>query len=189
MLWEAVHGRGNTWRGAPVMLRPCMVIVRLRMTDKASLSRSELHSSGRVRPLSQLLPDLQLNQHGFSPPLVFFQRKPRSAEALTCHRVALGEIKLSGGFAPFAPSSGRRANLARWIWLQSRHRQKRKGANACNYRQGALVWTLNPPPPGLSPNKGYNFYQAEALMFKQLHSTSIPFARGENFGDRVWLNA
>lgn len=141
-----MHARGNTWRGAPLMLRPCMVIVRLRMTDKASLSGSELHSSGRDRPLSQLLPDLQLNQHGFSPPLVFFQRKPRSAVASTCHRVALGGIKLSGGFAPFAPSSGRRTNLARWIWLQSRHRQKRTSGNDFNYRQGALVWTVEPPP-------------------------------------------
>lgn len=158
------------------MLRPCMVIVRLRMTDKASLSGSELHSSGRDRPLSQLLPDLQLNQHGFSPPLVFFQRKPRSAEASTCHRVALGEIKLSGGFAPFAPSSWRRTNLARWIWLQSRHRHKRTSGNDFNYRQGALVWTVDPPPPGLSPNKGYDFYQTEALIFKLLHTTTFSFA-------------
>lgn len=74
------------------MLRPCLVNVArvsLRMTDKARVSRSELRRSGRDRPLSQLLPDLQLNQHGFSAPLVFFQCKPRSAMALTCRGVAL----------------------------------------------------------------------------------------------------
>lgn len=109
------------------MLRPCLVDVYrmgLRMTDKACVSRSELHCSGRDRPLSQLLPDLQLYQHGFSAPLVFFQCKPRSAMALTCHRVALNEIKLSNGLATFAPSSRRRKNLARRVRLQSRHRQK-----------------------------------------------------------------
>lgn len=82
--------------------------VGLRMTDKARVSRSELHCSGRDRPLSQLLPDLQLNQHGFSAPLVFFQCKPTSAMALTCPRVALDEIKLSRGLAAFALSLRRR---------------------------------------------------------------------------------
>lgn len=123
------------------MLRPCLVNVSrvgLRMTDKACVSRSELHCSGRDRPLSQLLPDLQLNQHGFSAPLVFFQRKPRSAMALTCHRVALDEIKLSSGLATFAPSSGRGKNLASWLRLQSRHRQKRTCGNAWSHRQGAI---------------------------------------------------
>lgn len=130
--------------GAPVMLRPCLVNVDrvgLRMTDKVCVSRSELHCSGRDRPLSQLLPDLQLNQHGFSAPLVFFQCKPRSAVALTCHSVAHDEIKLSSGLASFAPSSGRSKNLARWVRLQSRHGQKRTCSTAWRYRQGAVKST------------------------------------------------
>lgn len=135
---------GKHMTRGPVMLRPCLVNVArvgVRVTDKACVSSSELHCSGPDRPLSQLLPDLQLNQHGFSAPLVFFQCKPRSAMALTCHRVALDEIKLSSGLAPFAPSSGRGKNLARWIQLQSRHRQKRTCCTAWSYRQGAIMST------------------------------------------------
>lgn len=136
---------GETHDGAPVMLRPCLVNVDrvgLTMTDKVCVSRSELHCSGRDRPLSQLLPDLQLNQHGFSAPLVFFQCKPRSAVALTCHSVAHDKIKLSSGLASFAPSSGRSKNLARWVRLQSRcHGQKRTCGTAWRYRQGAVKST------------------------------------------------
>lgn len=160
----------------PVMLRPCLVDVYrmgLRMTDKACVSRSELYCSGRDRPLSQLLPDLQLYQHGFSAPLVFFQCKPRSAMALTCHRVALNEIKLSSGLATFAPSSGRRKNLARRVRLQSRQRQKRTCGTAWSYRQGAVKSTSETEYRQINVTI---IIKQTLIYFKRTNPTAYPFA-------------
>lgn len=146
MLREEAHSRRNTWRGPPVSWGPAWAMSTVCVWEwqikPARIGQS--CTARRDRPLSQLLPDLQLNQHGFSPPLVFFQRQPRTAVALTCHRVAFDEIKLSRGLAPFAPSSGRRINLARCTGLQSRHRQKRTCGSASNY---GYVWIVDPPSP------------------------------------------
>lgn len=56
--------------------------------------RSELQSSGPDRPLSQLLPDLQLNQHGFSLESGIFPAQPRLAMARRRHLITLDAIKV-----------------------------------------------------------------------------------------------
>lgn len=101
-----------------VQLRPYKVnseCVCLRMTDKEreSVCVGQSYSSGPDRPLSQLLPDLQLNQHGFSQAWYFSSASQDQRKAVTGHLTTIDAIKSLCGLAVFAASSGQCEKLGR----------------------------------------------------------------------------
>lgn len=61
------------------------------------------YSSGPDRPLSQLLPDLKLNQHGFSRAR-YFSSANYTNMTVAGHVITAGAIRLLHGLAVFAAS-------------------------------------------------------------------------------------
>ena len=88
--------------------------VCLRMTDKERVCVGQSYSSGPDRPLSQLLPDLQLNQHGFSQAWYFSSASQDQQKSSIGHLITIDAIKSLCGLALFAASPGQCEKLGRY---------------------------------------------------------------------------